>query len=546
MLISQVRSARPESMVAFADALGRANMTFVDALTAVDRSVHEAESHWKGDAATAAALRALSERMVGTHIETAVADLAGPFADFGLRLEDTKASLLDIVDREAPAAGMAVTDDGTVTAPTLYGADAVAVGIAQSALDDAAQWFRSRIRELLTQVDTLDGEATSAIGDAVAGLAQLRRSPEGGPIGGAVTDIISGASPLPTDPSRLQDLWQQLSPAEKDALYDHDRFIGNRDGIPHIDRDHFNRQNLGGMQAAAQRDLERILSAHDAYPDEDQWNQAVDDARSKLSGLETVAGQVDADTEPPRYLALIDDRGHAAVAINNPDTADSVATFVPGTGANLGDLPNGVERSRAMYDAALAADYTKQHSVISWYGYDAPQNALTESPFEGYADAAAEPLDRFQDGLRATHEGATASSNTVIGHSYGTTVIGHAASDGHTLDADQLLLVASPGIGVFEASELSLTGVDPSATGDHVFATTNAHDPIRFTPDQVHFTQPIDNDFGARVFTADEDSKGPWWALGIDLDLHSTYWDRDNPALSKMGQIVAGKGDEVG
>ncbi|MCA1005162.1 alpha/beta hydrolase family protein [Rhodococcus hoagii] len=546
MLISEVRAARPESMVAFADVLGRANMAFVDALTAFDRSVDDVESRWKGDAATAAALRALSERMSGTHVETAVADLAGPFADYGLRLEDTKASLLAIVDQEAPAAGMTVADDGTVTAPTMYGPDAVAVGIAQGALDDAAGWFRTRIRELLTQLATLDGEATAAIGDAVAQLAQLRRSPDGGPIGAAVTDIVSGAASLPTDPHRLQDFWEQLTPAEKDALYDHDRFIGNRDGLPHVDRDHYNRQNLGEMRTAAQRELDRILTVPDAlYPDREDWNRAVDDARSTLADLDTVAGQVDAESHPPRYLTLIDDHGRVAVAIDNPDTADNVATFVPGTGANLGDLPNGVDRSRAMYDAATIADPTKRTAVISWYGYDAPQNAFTQSPFERYADAAAEPLDRFQDGLRATHTGATASSNTVIGHSYGTTVIGHAASDGHVLDADRVVLVASPGVGVFEASELSLTGVDPGATGDRVFATTNAHDPIRLTPDQVHLTKPIDESFGARVFTADEESRGPWWMAGNDLSLHSTYWDRDNPALSKMGRIIVGQGEEV-
>ncbi|MFD8492808.1 alpha/beta hydrolase [Amycolatopsis sp. NPDC059657] len=47
------------------------------------------------------------------------------------------------------------------------------------------------------------------------------------------------------------------------------------------------------------------------------------------------------------------------------------------------------------------------------------------------------------------------SHNTTVGHSYGTTVIGHAARDEH-LAVDDIVFVASPGVGVNHASELGL------------------------------------------------------------------------------------------
>ncbi|MFC8930850.1 alpha/beta hydrolase [Rhodococcus sp. NPDC057135] len=81
-------------------------------------------------------------------------------------------------------------------------------------------------------------------------------------------------------------------------------------------------------------------------------------------------------------------------------------------------------------------------SVATWYGYDAPQT-IRQAGLDGYADGGAGSLGRFQDGLRASHDG-THSCNTVIGHICGSTVIGAAASDGRSMDANDLFFVGSP------------------------------------------------------------------------------------------------------
>ena len=37
---------------------------------------------------------------------------------------------------------------------------------------------------------------------------------------------------LPSDPAQLHELWSTLSSADKDALFAHDNYVGNRDGLP--------------------------------------------------------------------------------------------------------------------------------------------------------------------------------------------------------------------------------------------------------------------------------------------------------------------------
>jgi pimeloyl-ACP methyl ester carboxylesterase len=117
-------------------------------------------------------------------------------------------------------------------------------------------------------------------------------------------------------------------------------------------------------------------------------------------------------------------------------------------------------------------------------------------------------LRRFQAGLRQTHQG-NRSHNTVLGHSYGTTAVGYTARDSAGLDADELVLVASPGAGVDYASQLH------GISSGHVWATTAAFDSIRLIPDFWYGNNPCDSAFGAHQFETDWDSDHG----------HTTYWD---------------------
>src|SRR5256885_2058344 len=137
-----------------------------------------------------------------------------------------------------------------------------------------------------------------------------------------------------------------------------------------------------------------------------------------------------ADCRQQAFLPGIDTAGNgrAIVAMGNPDTAANVATYVPGTGARLEMAGADMDRSDRMLASATKAG-SPSTSVITWIGYDAPQS-IPSAASESYAEGAKKDLDRFQDGLRATHEGPP-SHNTVLGHSYGSTVIGHTAHSEH-------------------------------------------------------------------------------------------------------------------
>lgn len=70
------------------------------------------------------------------------------------------------------------------------------------------------------------------------------------------------SQPLPEDPRQFADLWGRLTPEQRDWLYSQDHNIGNHDGMPAVDRDHYNRLALAdelrrSQSAVAQADALR-------------------------------------------------------------------------------------------------------------------------------------------------------------------------------------------------------------------------------------------------------------------------------------------------
>ncbi len=176
--------------------------------------------------------------------------------------------------------------------------------------------------------------------------------------------------------------------------------------------------------------------------------------------------------------------------------------------------------------------------MVTWYGYDAPQTVLPEAADLSYAEQGAPLLDGFMTGLRATHRGDAPSHNAVVAHSYGATLVGWAASHGHTLDADDVVLVASPGEAVgsgwFGSGTVDDLHLRPGESAGHVYATRSANDPIRWAAGTHLGADPVADYFGAHVFDASPEGG------------HGDYWDRyTNPALKGMGLVIAGQGPSV-
>lgn len=360
------------------------------------------------------------------------------------------------------------------------------------------------------------------------------------------------STPVPQDPKQFNDWWQSLSREQKDQLYSQDHFIGNHPGMPwdppdHLGKDHYNQLHLGELQHQAQADVDQLQHRFDAMArqaymgDHDSAAQLnvlapqLAAAKHTLDGYKAVQGDMNRNDGVKRYLAFIDDKGHAAVSINNPDTAQRNAIFVPGTGQDTLAINGSDAKATAMYNAARQADpglSPGDVAVTTWMGYDRPMN-LPEAAWPDPARAGAGSLDAFESGMRASHVGPP-SIDTVIGHSYGSTLVGAAASGGHHLDADNVIAVGSPGMLVDNAGGLNLDA------GSHVYAMTARNDIIGVVTDMTLGANPMAPDFGAvRLWAAPGPSSDP---LGLtpSVAAHSSYWLPGNPALRNFGAVIAG------
>jgi hypothetical protein len=354
---------------------------------------------------------------------------------------------------------------------------------------------------------------------------------------------------LPDDPKQFNELWNQLDPEEKDWLYRQDHSIGNHTGMPwdppdHLGKDHYNRLHLADREQQTQSTVDRIQRNLDelaAQPNVDDGalyalQSQLAAARKHLEGYQAVEAGLNSNNGPKRYLGLLDEFGHGAVAIGNPDNAGRNAIFVPGTGQDLTRLPFSDERALAMYTAALTADprlKPEDVAVTTWMGYDRPMD-LSHAAVPEPACGGADRLDAFENGLRASHVGPP-SIDTAIGHSYGSTVVGAAASGGHHLDVDNVIAVGSPGMLVDRAGRLNLN------PGGNVYAMRADNDIIGMGGIVTEWTlgaEPTAPGFGATRLAADP---GPAGALGLpSVNAHSSYWFGGNKALQNLGAVIAG------
>jgi hypothetical protein len=404
--------------------------------------------------------------------------------------------------------------------------------------------LQPRLNAVLAEATEVDQELAAAInmadGDMPIPAGPHENRPE-------IQQALS--KPLPTDPKQFADLWNQLTPEEKDWLYSKDHDIGNHDGMPwdptdHLGKDHYNRLHLPELKQQAQADVDWMQRSLDELMHEPNADDGaiyslqsqLAAAKTRLQGYQSVEGTLNKGG-PHRYLGQLDQWGHGAIAINNPDLAKRNAILVPGTGQDLTTMDGADNKSFAMYTAALDADHNLQPgdvSVTTWMGYDRPMN-LAQADFPDPARASAGTLDSFEAGQRASHVGAP-SIDTVIGHSYGSTMVGAAASDGHHLAADNVIAVGSPGMLVNHAGDLN---IDP---GGHVYAVRAENDIIGAAGGVTQFSlgpEPDKPDFGAIRLQA---APGPAGPLGLPtVDAHSSYWSPENPALANMGAIIAGK-----
>ncbi len=380
---------------------------------------------------------------------------------------------------------------------------------------------------------------------------------------GVVMGSLSIPAPPPDGVTAAQNAayWATLSDAQRNRLaMDRPELVGPRDGFSVVQRDIANRELIGRERSRLQAERDALQKEIVGFPRTGGGDVKLNDLREfealgsrlraldeKLKGIDDLAAKIQQDATTPEnqkyYLLGIDghDDGKAILAKGNPDTATHVASYVPGTTADLTTFTDEAKRGDAMHQAAVQAG-GRSTAVITWLGYDAPDTLLNAGS-ESYANDGKQAFGNFQDGLRESHAG-TPSHNTAIGHSYGTTLVGHAARDGG-LAVDDMVLVASPGVGVDHAQQL---GISP----DHVYSTTADKDVINVTnfprlpggegmPGDPLGPSPADPEFGGRTFESDRGTVNGGPAELPSVEAHGEYWQRNSPSLRGMGSVIAGR-----
>lgn len=355
-------------------------------------------------------------------------------------------------------------------------------------------------------------------------------------------------------PDAVAAWWSGLSGEEQRAVIAASPgVIGNLGGIPAWARDAAN-------TVALARDLARLrLQARRGDLGEGAARRLAN-ATAARDALDLVAVEADPVTGRPLGAQLYSfapaafgGDGAVCVAVGDVGTASDVAVVVPGLGTDALSAPHQAERAVDLQDAATSLGQGASVATLAWIGYDAPSYDDPRDAAgvlgEQMAVAGGARLAGLADGLRAAAQGAPAHL-TVIGHSYGSTTLGHAAHD-HGVAADDLVLVGSPGAGG-EAHHAVDLGIDPR----HVWVGADSRDPVARLGDDglldlgtLHGgglgTNPASDDFGATRFRAETVGRPGAVLSPGGFAEHGRYFEPGTESLFDIAQIVDAHYDAV-
>ncbi|WP_030761465.1 alpha/beta hydrolase [Streptomyces sp. NRRL F-2664] len=391
-----------------------------------------------------------------------------------------------------------------------------------------------------------------------------------GEVRSGAADYLSHIKPPPAggDPKANAEWWKGLSADEQAAYLSLNAAqVGALDGLPSVTRDEANRTVLAERKAEFQIRLDAIPPQPQKYipsgrdypavvlnPEWSRWDKKYSDEKAmlekNLDGMNAIQARFDSTGKeglPEAYLLGFDtkDGGRAIVANGNPDTAAHTAVFVPGTYTSIVKTEDYIHHMSELWKETNAQAEGRQVSTITWIGYDAPQSIVPEAMKKHYAEDAAPDLNRFMAGLENLQGGDDKSHTTIIGHSYGSTVLG-AASNAGDLRADDMIAVGSPGMLVGHARELdageghvwsqSAGALDDQVPAGGKFAGLGGGN--KWWKEMLPFGSvwgqnvPSDEDFGANIMANDSNS-------------HTDYWRDHSLSIRNQASVVAGRYDDV-
>ncbi|MFR9800380.1 alpha/beta hydrolase [Streptomyces sp. MS06] len=385
----------------------------------------------------------------------------------------------------------------------------------------------------------------------------------------AADHYLDSIAPPPKggDPKANAEWWKSLTPEERDTyLTLHPKAVGAMNGLPAEARDEANRTVLDETCAQYQLDLDTlppeptnkyenvytINGPIKVYTQEwIDWNEKyggqIASLNKVLNGSKAIQDRFDSTGEkglPRAYLLGFDpkgqDDGRVILALGNPDTADHTAVYVPGTGTNIEGTQGSIERTEKMWRESSKLVPGQSVSTVYWLDYDAPDN-IPQAMSGSRAEHAGPRLEDFLQGTQIAQGGPNASHTTIIGHSYGTTVVGETAKHNH-IPADDIVALGSPGMQVKHASDLGVGANHVWAEG----ANWSMDDAIvRHGGGLVGLgdgrgSNPTDVAFGANIMQDD---------TGNLISGHSSYWDyagdEASTSLKNQARVIAGRYGDV-
>ncbi|MER8034482.1 alpha/beta hydrolase [Streptomyces hydrogenans] len=310
---------------------------------------------------------------------------------------------------------------------------------------------------------------TAVVAGTAGWASGTAQEPVTGPPAGTAEWRAAGLpDPARMDPAGVARFFAGLGPAERRRLVrEHPTVVGNLDGAPLELRYAANSRTAEGQYPGA-----RVL-AHDARG-----------------------------------------RGQTVLVYGDLATAERVAVVVPGSDVDAGRMGSLTRKAAALREATGG-----RTAVVAWAGYTTPVGVGLDAASGELAEAGAERLVRFTEGLRAA---GVRPEPSVFCHSYGSVVCGLAA---HRLKAEDLVVFGSPGMRAENVAALR--------TNARVWAAKDPTDWIDRVPNVAvaglgHGTDPTAPEFGARPVEAG------------DADGHDGYLAPGTSSLRAFAAIAEG------
>ena len=398
--------------------------------------------------------------------------------------------------------------------------------------EPALQFASTRIASLLSRAERFISELEARFSRVNSGEAGAEHAYQ-------TSDNEEAQLPPPgSNPRQIAVWWGSLSDQQKKKLKEkYPEIIGNLDGVDIATRDEVNRSLVDGMLAEAEDrvrqtydDLVHLGMTSPFYAD--RYTKALDD----VEDLKVLKNFI--DHHRGQKLLVCDRSGErlkVAIGIGNFNEAQHVGVFVPGKGTTVrGSLLNYVTKSEGLNTTAQGLRKSS-YATVAWLGYDAPLS-IPNVANTHRANAGADRLVNFLEGLRVIPRDSQEKLHlTLLGHSYGSTTSGIAASHVQPNVVDDLVLFGSPGSGVQLGAE---------------YRVPEGHRWVSAVPYYGDIVQGIGTDinFGRnptempafRHISGDATEGETYRTFTHPFGNHSTYLENNTETQKDMARILAG------